>query len=88
MTTDFPDPPELPGNKKPPGVLLDLGAKLAGKWAEQYVDIYIKRGSEAAKQWAAVFLPNEEHRKLLRDAALKLMEKKGVYRVPTPPQSA
>lgn len=90
--TEFPDPPDISTlidkTKKDPKALLDLGSKLARKWAEVYVDLMVKKGSDAAKAWAAVFIPNEDHRKLLRDEALKLMEKRGIYRVTPPPSAA
>lgn len=92
MVTDLPDPPDISTRvdktkKKTPEVL-DLGVKLAKKWAEVYVDLYVKKGSDAAKAWARVFLPLEAHRVLMAEKAKELMVKRGIYKIPPPKDSA
>ena len=90
MTDDtlFADAPPL---KKavPNGRLLELANKLAPKWAETYVDLYVKKGSPAAKLWAAHFLGgNKTYLGLLKVEAEKLMKKRGIYKEKTPDGAA
>jgi len=80
------DAPWLKGKKK--GVLLDASEKLAKRWAKVYVDLYVKKGRDAAVMWAKAFLPLERQRQLLKVEAEKLMKRRGIYRQPTPPEAS
>lgn len=89
MSNDFAEPPEAPPSKaKKKGQLLELGPRLAPKWARVYVDLWQKRGRKAAIAWAKVFLPAKKDRELLKAAAEDLMKKRGIYRETTPPEAS
>lgn len=86
---EYAEPPEAPPSKaKKKGLLLELGPRLAPKWARVYVDLWQNKGRDAAMAWAKVFLPAKKDRELLKKAAEDLMKKRGIYREPTPPESA